>query len=125
MRPRPQEFLAILTEPCSAAASTESTATRLLGSNTPLGGFIFPLALEDIRLVLNEAESAGVLMPSVSVVRDRLITGIARGYSELDWSALGLLAAWRKQGWPSNQRMLMLEPETSGPCGGPPHRVRR
>jgi 3-hydroxyisobutyrate dehydrogenase-like beta-hydroxyacid dehydrogenase len=51
------------------------------------------LALKDIRLVLNEAESAGVPMPSVSVVRDRLITGIARGYSELDWSALGLLAA--------------------------------
>ena len=32
-------------------------------------------------------------MPSVSVVRDRLITGIARGYAELDWSALGLVAA--------------------------------
>jgi hypothetical protein len=26
-------------------------------------------------------------------LRDRLITGIARGYAELDWSALGLLAA--------------------------------
>jgi hypothetical protein len=35
----------------------------------------------------------GVPMPSVSVVRDRLITGIARGYSELEWAALGLLAA--------------------------------
>jgi hypothetical protein len=34
-----------------------------------------------------------VPMPSVSVVRDRLITGIARGYSELEWWALGLLAA--------------------------------
>ena len=28
-------------------------------------------------------------MPSVSVVRDRLIAGIARGYSDMDWSALG------------------------------------
>jgi hypothetical protein len=34
-----------------------------------------------------------VPMPSVSVLRDRLIAGIARGYSELDWSALGMLAA--------------------------------
>jgi hypothetical protein len=42
---------------------------------------------------LNEAETASVPMPSVSVVRDRLITGIARGYSELEWWALGLLAA--------------------------------
>jgi len=27
------------------------------------------------------------------VVRDRLITGIARGHGELDWMALGLIAA--------------------------------
>ena len=32
-------------------------------------------------------------MPSVSVVRDRLITGIARGYAGLDCTALGLIAA--------------------------------
>jgi hypothetical protein len=32
-------------------------------------------------------------MPSVNVVRDRLITGIARGYADLDWTALGLVAA--------------------------------
>jgi hypothetical protein len=31
-------------------------------------------------------------MPSVGVVRDRLITGIARGYAGLDWTALGLIA---------------------------------
>jgi 3-hydroxyisobutyrate dehydrogenase-like beta-hydroxyacid dehydrogenase len=49
--------------------------------------------LEDVRLALAEAESAGVPMPSVDVVRDRLITGIARGYADLDWSALGLVAA--------------------------------
>jgi 3-hydroxyisobutyrate dehydrogenase-like beta-hydroxyacid dehydrogenase len=46
-----------------------------------------------VRLALAEAEAASVPMPSVSVVRDRLITGIARGYAELDWSALGLVAA--------------------------------
>jgi hypothetical protein len=31
-------------------------------------------------------------MPSVGVVRDRLITGIARGYGDLDWTALALIA---------------------------------
>jgi len=56
-------------------------------------GFFMPLALKDVRLALAEAESAGAPMPSVSVVRDRLITGIARGYSNLDWTALGLIAA--------------------------------
>ncbi len=57
------------------------------------GGFVIPLALKDVRLALAEAEAAGVPMPSVSVVRDRLIAGMARGYANLDWSALGLLAA--------------------------------
>jgi 3-hydroxyisobutyrate dehydrogenase-like beta-hydroxyacid dehydrogenase len=52
-----------------------------------------PLVLKDVRLALAEAEDAGSPMPSVNVVRDRLITGIARGHAGLDWSALGLVAA--------------------------------
>jgi 3-hydroxyisobutyrate dehydrogenase-like beta-hydroxyacid dehydrogenase len=56
-------------------------------------GLAMPLALKDVRLALAEAEKAGVPMPSVSVVRDRLITGISRGYAGLDWTALGLVAA--------------------------------
>jgi 3-hydroxyisobutyrate dehydrogenase-like beta-hydroxyacid dehydrogenase len=56
-------------------------------------GLALPLALKDVRLALAEAEKAGAPMPSVSVVRDRLITGIARGYAGLDWTALGLVAA--------------------------------
>src|SRR6266481_7267891 len=55
-------------------------------------GFVMPLVLKDVRLALAEAESAGAPMPSVNVVRDRLITGIARGYADLDWTALGLIA---------------------------------
>jgi 3-hydroxyisobutyrate dehydrogenase-like beta-hydroxyacid dehydrogenase len=66
---------------------------KIAGEAYGPGGFVFPLALKDVRLALQEAEAAGVPMPSLSVVRDRLITGIARGYAELDWSALGLLAA--------------------------------
>jgi 3-hydroxyisobutyrate dehydrogenase-like beta-hydroxyacid dehydrogenase len=56
-------------------------------------GFVLPLVLKDVRLALAEAEQAGAPMPSVGVVRDRLITGIARGHGELDWTALGLIAA--------------------------------
>jgi 3-hydroxyisobutyrate dehydrogenase-like beta-hydroxyacid dehydrogenase len=56
-------------------------------------GFVMPLVLKDVRLALAEAETAGAPMPSVDVVRDRLITGIARGHADLDWSALGLVAA--------------------------------
>ncbi|THD57503.1 NAD(P)-dependent oxidoreductase [Phenylobacterium sp.] len=55
-------------------------------------GFVLPLVLKDVRLALAEAEAASSPMPSVSVVRDRLITGIARGYDNLDWTALGRVA---------------------------------
>jgi 3-hydroxyisobutyrate dehydrogenase-like beta-hydroxyacid dehydrogenase len=56
-------------------------------------GFVLPLVLKDVRLALAEAEQAGAPFPSAGVVRDRLITGIARGYADLDWTALGLIAA--------------------------------
>jgi 3-hydroxyisobutyrate dehydrogenase-like beta-hydroxyacid dehydrogenase len=55
-------------------------------------GFVMPLVLKDVRLALAEAEKAGAPMPSVGVMRDRLITGISRGYAGLDWTALGLVA---------------------------------
>jgi 3-hydroxyisobutyrate dehydrogenase-like beta-hydroxyacid dehydrogenase len=56
-------------------------------------GFAMPLAFKDVRLALAEAENAGVPMPSVGVVRDRMLTGIAHGHADLDWTALGLIAA--------------------------------
>jgi 3-hydroxyisobutyrate dehydrogenase-like beta-hydroxyacid dehydrogenase len=56
-------------------------------------GFLMPLAFKDVRLALAEADIAGAPMPSVAVVRDRMIAGIARGHADLDWSALGLIAA--------------------------------
>ena len=55
--------------------------------------FALPLALKDVRLALAEADAAAVPMPSVTVVHDRLMAGIARGHAGLDWSALGLVAA--------------------------------
>ena len=45
-----------------------------------VAGFALPLVLKDVHLALAEAESAAVPMPSVNVVKDRLMTGIARGY---------------------------------------------
>jgi hypothetical protein len=36
--------------------------------------------------------NADVSMPSVSVGRDPMVTAIVRGYSKLDWTALGLIA---------------------------------
>jgi 3-hydroxyisobutyrate dehydrogenase-like beta-hydroxyacid dehydrogenase len=56
-------------------------------------GMAVPLAVKDLRLALAEAERAAVPMPAASLVHDRLVAMEARGWSNLDWSALGLLAA--------------------------------
>lgn len=62
------------------------------GRYTP-PGMAVPLATKDLRLALAEAEHAAVPMPAASLVHDRLVAMAARGWAELDWSALGLLAA--------------------------------
>ena len=53
-----------------------------------------PLAVKDSRLLLAEAERLQVPMPVASLLHDRFVAAEARGWSELDWSALGLLAAF-------------------------------
>src|SRR5271168_3100107 len=56
-------------------------------------GLTAPLAIKDLRLALVEAERAAVPMPAAALVHDRLVAMVARGWADLDWSALGLLAA--------------------------------
>jgi 3-hydroxyisobutyrate dehydrogenase-like beta-hydroxyacid dehydrogenase len=56
-------------------------------------GMAAQLAIKDLRLALSEAERNAVPMPAASLVHDRLVGMVARGWAELDWSALGLLAA--------------------------------
>jgi 3-hydroxyisobutyrate dehydrogenase-like beta-hydroxyacid dehydrogenase len=86
-------FLDILTSTMFGSRVHKIYGAKIVAQRYAQSGFVFPLALKDVRLALAEAEEASVPMPSVSVVRDRLISGMARGYAELDWSALGLVAA--------------------------------
>jgi 3-hydroxyisobutyrate dehydrogenase-like beta-hydroxyacid dehydrogenase len=88
----PQSFLDIMTSTMFGGRAHKLYGDRIVAQSYA-AGFVLPLVLKDVRLALAEAESAGAPMPSVNVVRDRLITGIARGYADLDWTALGLIAA--------------------------------
>jgi 3-hydroxyisobutyrate dehydrogenase-like beta-hydroxyacid dehydrogenase len=88
-----QMVLDILTSTLLGSRVHKIYGAKIAAQRYAASGFIFPLALKDVRLALVEAEAASVPMPSVSVVRHRLIAGMARGYEDLDWSALGLVAA--------------------------------
>jgi 3-hydroxyisobutyrate dehydrogenase-like beta-hydroxyacid dehydrogenase len=88
----PKSFIDVMTSTMFGGRAHKIYGDKIV-SESYAPGFVMPLVLKDVRLALAEAESAGAPMPSVDVVRDRLITGIARGYAGLDWSALGLIAA--------------------------------
>jgi 3-hydroxyisobutyrate dehydrogenase-like beta-hydroxyacid dehydrogenase len=88
----PKAFIDIMTSTMFGGRAHKIYGDKIV-SQSYAAGFVLPLVLKDVRLALAEAEDAAAPMPSVDVVRDRLITGIARGYADLDWSALGLIAA--------------------------------
>ena len=67
---------------------------KILDSRYRPAGMVVPLAMKDLRLALAEAEQAAVPMPVAGVVHDRLVAMMARGWADLDWAALGLLAAF-------------------------------
>ncbi|HEV2379373.1 MAG TPA: NAD(P)-dependent oxidoreductase [Terriglobia bacterium] len=56
-------------------------------------GFKMALGLKDARLVLAAADAAGVPMPLASLVHDQLISGVARGLGEIDWSGIARVVA--------------------------------
>jgi 3-hydroxyisobutyrate dehydrogenase-like beta-hydroxyacid dehydrogenase len=56
-------------------------------------GFAAPLGQKDIRLTLAAAEELGVPLPLASLLRDRFLRLLSNGGRELDWSAIGRLAA--------------------------------
>jgi 3-hydroxyisobutyrate dehydrogenase-like beta-hydroxyacid dehydrogenase len=73
-------------------------AYRLYGAMIAEGrfepaGFAAPLGQKDIRLALAAAEALNVPMPLASLLRDRFLALMAQGGDQLDWSAIGGLAA--------------------------------
>jgi 3-hydroxyisobutyrate dehydrogenase-like beta-hydroxyacid dehydrogenase len=88
----PQPFIDIMTSTMFSGRTHRIYGEKIV-RQAYAAGFLLPLVLKDVRLALAEAEKASTPMPSVGVVRDRLITAIARGYDGLDWTVLGKVAA--------------------------------
>lgn len=56
-------------------------------------GFALTLGLKDVRLMLQAAEECSAPMPLASLLRDHLISAIAQGQGEMDWSSVTLVPA--------------------------------
>jgi 3-hydroxyisobutyrate dehydrogenase-like beta-hydroxyacid dehydrogenase len=56
-------------------------------------GFKLRYGLKDVRLVLAAADDVAAPMPLASLIHDRFLSGVARGWGDTDWAALARVAA--------------------------------
>ncbi len=89
----PSRFLEIVNGSLFKSPVYENYGKIIVNETYEPAGFKMHLGLKDVRLVLAAGEAANVPLPIASLIRDHLISGIARGYGETDWSAVARVAA--------------------------------
>jgi 3-hydroxyisobutyrate dehydrogenase-like beta-hydroxyacid dehydrogenase len=89
----PHDYVDFLTSTLFAAPIYKTYGGLIADAQHEKVGFALRLGLKDIRLALAAAESVDAPLPVASLVRDHMLTAIARGFDKQDWSVLGRLAA--------------------------------
>jgi 3-hydroxyisobutyrate dehydrogenase-like beta-hydroxyacid dehydrogenase len=89
----PEFFLEVMTSTLFAAPVYKTYGNLIAKEQFEPPAFKVPLGLKDVRLVLAAAEAVSVPMPIASLVRDHLLTAMARGRTELDWSSFARIPA--------------------------------
>lgn len=78
----------MLTEGLFAAPAYRTYGRIIAEQNYDQVSFTARLGLKDTNLALAAADAACVPLPSANIVRDRLLTAIARGDGDRDWSVI-------------------------------------
>jgi 3-hydroxyisobutyrate dehydrogenase-like beta-hydroxyacid dehydrogenase len=86
------QYVDILTSTLFTAPAYQTYGRLIARQEFEPAGFAATLGLKDIRLVLAAAEDLRVPLPVASLLRDRLLTLVATGGGDLDWSAVATLA---------------------------------
>jgi 3-hydroxyisobutyrate dehydrogenase-like beta-hydroxyacid dehydrogenase len=89
----PHQYVDFLTNTLFAAPVYKTYGRLIADQKHQTAGFALRLGLKDIRLTLTAAENVDAPLPVASLIRDHMLTAIARGLDEHDWSVLGQLAA--------------------------------
>ena len=56
-------------------------------------GFALKLGLKDVRLAIEAAQEVNAALPIASTIRDRFVSAMAHGQSDMDWSSIALVAS--------------------------------
>jgi 3-hydroxyisobutyrate dehydrogenase-like beta-hydroxyacid dehydrogenase len=86
-------FVDLLTSTIFPAPAYKTYGGLIADNNFQPAKFAAPLGFKDIRLTLAAAESLRVPMPLGSLLHDRFLRLLAQGGDDLDWAAIGGLAA--------------------------------
>jgi 3-hydroxyisobutyrate dehydrogenase-like beta-hydroxyacid dehydrogenase len=87
-----QQYVDILTSTLFAAPVYQTYGGLIARREFEPAGFAATLGLKDVQLALAAAHQLQVPLPVASLVRDRLLTLVATGGGQLDWSAVSALA---------------------------------
>ncbi|MFT3769527.1 MAG: NAD(P)-dependent oxidoreductase [Minicystis sp.] len=91
----PQIFLEVFRSVMTKSPLFERYAGLIADEAYEPAGFKMYLGLKDIRLALAAGESAEVPLPLASLLRDQMLSAVARGMGDLDWAALARVSAER------------------------------
>lgn len=89
----PRQFLELMTSTLFPAPAYRTYGALIAERKFSPPGFATPLGHKDVRLLLAAAESLRVPLPLGSLLNDRFVRLLAQGGEQLDWSAIGQLAA--------------------------------
>jgi len=89
----PHQYVDFLTNSLFAAPVYKTYGGLIADEKYRPAGFKMRLGLKDVKLALAAAEAADVPLPVASLIRDHMLTAIARGMEDADWSATARLAA--------------------------------
>ena len=89
----PRAYIDLLTSTVFNVPAYKTYGALIAQRKFEPASFTAPLGYKDIRLTLAAAESLRVPMPLGSLLHDRFLRLLAQGGENLDWSAIGGLAA--------------------------------
>jgi len=89
----PSAFFEVMTDGLFNAPAYKVYGNIIAKEAYATAGFTTALGLKDTNLMLAAALSANVPLPSLNVYRDRLLTAMASGEADLDWSVMARVQA--------------------------------
>jgi hypothetical protein len=89
----PASFFDVMTDGLFAAPAYKVYGNIIAKELYAQAGFTTTLGLKDANLLMAAALAANVPLPSLSVYRDRLISAVATGAAEQDWSVIARVQA--------------------------------